>query len=112
MFLVITKYLTPKGFRGLTIYPFVFIKNDSDKNNTVFINHEKIHLRQQLEMLIILFYFWYIIEYCFRLIQYKNRNLAYRNICFEREAYSNETNLNYLKSRKSYRFSKYLKIEK
>jgi hypothetical protein len=34
-----------------------------------------------------------------RFVQYKTRDLAYRNISFEREAYSNETNIGYLKSR-------------
>jgi hypothetical protein len=38
-------------------------------------------------------------EYLVRFVQYKNRDLAYRNISFEREAYSNETNIGYLKSR-------------
>jgi hypothetical protein len=37
-------------------------------------------------------------EYLVRLIQYRNRHLAYRNIGFGREAYDNELNLAYLKS--------------
>ncbi len=108
MFFIVTKYLTPRGFRGLTLYPFVFMKFKTDKENLVFVNHEKIHLRQQIELLIFPFYLWYVIEYFIRLIQCKNRHVAYRNISFEREAYSNESNLDYLKFRKLYNFTKYL----
>ncbi len=73
-------------------------------------NHEKIHLKQQLELLIIPFYLIYTIEFLVRLFQYKKRNLAYRNISFEREAYTNEFNLGYLKRRPFWRFLKYLRV--
>ena len=110
MFLIVTKYLIPKGYRGLTAFPFVFVKYRSDKENLIFLNHEKIHLRQQLELLILPFFIWYFLEYLVRLIQYRNRHLAYRNISFEREAYDNELNLAYLKSRSILRFTKYLSL--
>ena len=107
MFLIVAKYLIPKGFRGLTIYPFVLVKYREDLNDSIFINHEKIHIRQQVELLIIPFFIWYLSEYFVRLLQYKNVNLAYRNISFEKEAYSEESNLLYLKSRPFYRFCKF-----
>ena len=50
MFLIVTKYLIPKGYRGLAVFPFVFVKQALDKKNEVFVNHERIHLRQQLEL--------------------------------------------------------------
>jgi hypothetical protein len=109
MILIVFKYLTPRGFRGLTFYPFVFILNKNDKLNKVFINHEKIHLRQQLELLILPFYIWYLTEYLFRLVQFKDRKKAYCNISFEREAYANEKDLRYLKERKRYSFVRFLK---
>jgi hypothetical protein len=99
MFLIVSKYLIPKGYRGIALFPFVFIKYAEDKNNIVFLNHERIHLRQQLEMLIIPFFVWYIFEFCLRWIHYKNFDLAYRNISFEREAYANEKDLDYLTTR-------------
>lgn len=108
MFLIVAKYLIPKGYRGMTVFPFVILKYDGDKGNPIFINHEKIHLRQQVELLIFPFYFFYFSEYIIRLIQYKNKDLAYRNISFEREAYSNETNLNYLKNRRLFGFLNYI----
>lgn len=105
----ISKYLVPKGYTGLTIFPFVFLKSHRYKSDYVLINHEKIHLRQQLEMLVIPFYLVYGIEFLFRLFQYKNWNLAYRNISFEREAYSNQFNLDYLNKRPFWSFLKYIR---
>ena len=106
--ILISKFLVPKGYTGITIFPFVFLKSKILKKDMVLVNHESIHLRQQMELLIIPFYLFYVIEFLIRLIQYKNRNLAYRNISFEREAYANEKDLNYLKSRSFGAFINYL----
>lgn len=111
MILIVFKYLTPRGFRGLTFFPFVFIASKSDKLNKVFINHERIHLRQQLELMIVPFYIWYGIEFGIRLLQYKNRRKAYYNISFEREAYANEKDFDYLATRPFWRFLYFL-VEK
>jgi hypothetical protein len=107
MILIVFKYFTPKGFRGLTFYPFVFLADEDDKLNEIFINHEKIHIRQQLELLIVPFYIWYFTEYLFRLIQFRDKKKAYYAISFEREAYANEKDLEYLKSRSFWRFIQY-----
>ena len=52
MIVLVIKYLIPKGFRGLTVFPFIFLMNKKDKINQELLNHEKIHIRQQLEMLV------------------------------------------------------------
>ncbi|WP_345189475.1 hypothetical protein [Algibacter agarivorans] len=105
----ISKYLVPKGYTGMTIFPFVFLKSKPLKANRVLINHEKIHLRQQIELLIIPFYVCYIFEFLIRLIQYKKWHKAYKNISFEREAYFNENNLEYINNRPLWAFLKYLR---
>lgn len=107
MILIVLKFLTPRGFRGLTFFPFVILADAADKKNQVLINHEKIHIRQQLELLILPFYLWYLIEFFVLWIKYKDKNKAYKNIVFEREAYDFETNLYYLKNRKSWSFWKF-----
>lgn len=89
----------PKKVTAMAIFPFVLTKG---KIGNVIMNHERIHLRQQVEMLILPFYLFYVIEYFVRLIQYRNLDRAYRNISFEREAYSNEQDFEYLKERKLY----------
>ncbi len=108
MIFIVFKYLTPRGFRGLTFFPFVFLMNNEDVLDKVFVNHEKIHLRQQVELLVLPFYVWYVIEFLIRWIMTKDKNLAYRNISFEKEAYTNEKDLNYLKSRSFWNFLDYL----
>ena len=86
------------GIRGLAFWPFIFISSKTIIDDEL-INHERIHLRQQLEMLIIPFYIWYLIEYYTK---------GYMNISFEKEAYANEKNLTYLKKRRIFAFIKYL----
>ena len=108
MFLIVSKYLIPKGFRGLTLFPFVIIRDFLDKENKVLLNHEKIHIRQQLELLVLPFFLLYFLEYLARLVQFRDRNKAYRNISFEREAYANEADFNYLKNRSFWKFIKYI----
>ncbi len=110
MFVIVSRYLIPKGFRGMTIFPFIIVSEKGLKQNPVFINHEKIHIRQQLELLILPFFIWYGIEYLIRLLILKDRKQAYRNICFEKEAYKNESNLNYLSKRKFFLFIKHLSL--
>lgn len=67
--------------------------------------HEFIHLKQWKELWYIGFALWYIAEWLIRL----PKGNAYRNISFEREAYANQDNLSYLKSRKGFDFIKYIK---
>ncbi|UAB75933.1 hypothetical protein [Mesoflavibacter sp. SCSIO 43206] len=106
--LLVFKYLVPKGYTAITIYPFIVLKHKRQKDDMILINHEKIHLRQQLELLVLPFFIWYGIEFLIRLVQFKNWSRAYRNISFEREAYENEKDLDYLKGRSFWSFFKYV----
>lgn len=108
MFVIVSRYLIPKGFRGITLFPFIIVSERTLKQNPIMINHEKIHIRQQAELLILPFFIWYGIEFLVRLVVCKDRNKAYRNISFEREAYSNEKDLNYSKKRPFWIFLRYL----
>ena len=112
MIIVVNRFLLRKGFRGITLCPFVVVREESLKNDSLFLNHERIHFRQQLELLILFFYVWYGLEFLIRWIQYKNRYLAYKNISFEREAYTHEKDLNYLKKRPFWQFLKYINRDK
>ena len=107
--ILVSRFLLPKGYNGLTIFPFIIIKSKDLRFNKVVLNHEKIHLRQQTELLLIPFYIWYLLEFIIRLIYYGNWHLAYHNISFEREAYGNESNLDYLKQRGFWQFLNHLK---
>lgn len=93
--------------QAMALWPFILIKEKNYKYDLIIMNHECIHLRQQVELLIIPFYLWYGINYLINLIKYKNNYNAYFAIIFEKEAYQNEHNLHYLSKRKVWSFLKY-----
>lgn len=106
--ILVSKYIVPKGYAGIALFPFVFVKYAQLKHDKVFVNHERIHLKQQAELLILPFFIWYGLEFLVRYGQYKNWYQAYRNISFERESYQNEYHIEYLKKRRFWNFLKYL----
>lgn len=106
--IVVSKYMVPKGYAAIALFPFVFVKYNALKEDQRFINHERIHLRQQLELLIFPFFVWYGLEFLVRYIRHKNWYLAYKAISFEQEAYTHEYDLEYLRSRKFWKFLAYM----
>ncbi len=93
----------------MTLFPFILIRKKELNDNRIFLNHEHIHLRQQIELFVIPFYIFYGLNYIFNRLKYKQHDKAYRNICFEREASQNEKNLNYLKGRIFFNWINYLR---
>jgi hypothetical protein len=92
---------------GITLYPFIVIREGFTKDDkSKVISHELIHIEQQKELLIIGFYIWNLVEWLVRLFM---KGDAYKNISFEREAYSNEDNYVYYKNRKRFTFLKHIK---
>lgn len=91
----------------MALFPFILVRQPNP--GPALINHERIHLRQQVELGILPFYLWYVVEYGIRRIQYRDRYKAYRNICFEREAFANDKNLNYLEGRRLWAFWRYIR---
>ena len=106
--IVCQRLLKNTKISGITLFPFILLKRKEYRKNKILINHEKIHICQQIELLIIPFYIWYFTEYYLKYLKYKDPNLAYHNISFEREAYANENDLNYIKKRKFWSFLHYL----
>ncbi len=106
--ILVLPFVFYKNYVGLTLWPFILVKETGLKEDVRLINHERIHLRQQIEMLILPFYFWYALEWGIRFIKYRDAKKAYRNLSFEREAYRHESNPEYLRNRPPYRFIKYL----
>lgn len=108
MFVVVNKFFLAKQFDGVVLWPFIVIRREELRHNVAFMNHERIHLKQQMELLVIFFFIWYFFEYFIRLIRYKDSYKAYSKISFEREAYANEKDMKYLEKRKMWAFCKYL----
>ncbi|SHH02864.1 hypothetical protein [Winogradskyella jejuensis] len=105
--IIVSKYIVPKGYFGLTLFPFIVLKRKELLFNKILVNHEKIHLRQQLELLIIPFYLLYFIEFIIRYAKLKDWQQTYRSISFEREAYINEQDSKFLKKRPFWNFINY-----
>ena len=97
--LTIKNNLIPfRNFTAMNLFGIIFIREDnwskcSEKLKAITLNHEKIHTKQQIELLFIGFFIVYFFEWIFK---------GYRNISFEKEAYRHEMNLDYLKERKHY----------
>lgn len=108
MIIIAHQLLKNTKINGIALFPFILLRERKLIENPHLINHEKIHLRQQAELLILPFYIWYLIEYYYWLYKIKDKHLAYQRISFEREAYTMEGDLNYLKNRKFWSFRKYL----
>lgn len=93
---------------GMALFPFILISREADRHDAVLINHERIHLRQQAELLVLPFYILYLLNYLVNRLRYKGHHQAYLNICFEREAYRKERDVGYLERRKWYSWVAYL----
>lgn len=99
------KHFIP-GYKAITIGPLVFVKKGA-KFDDVDYNHEAIHWEQYKELLILGFWICYLFEFIVLLLRYQNWSKAYRNISFERESYQNEKDLDYIRHRKHYAWTKY-----
>jgi hypothetical protein len=97
-------FIPAKGYSAIMLFGFLFTR-DKRKITERTIRHESIHARQMWELLVVGFYVWYFIEWAIRLFMKGN---AYRNISFEREAYANEDDKAYLKTRRIFSFSIYI----
>lgn len=95
-----------RSFYAINLFGVLFAKGECNKCT---INHELIHTAQINEIGYLPFYIIYVIEWLVRMIQFRGYGNGYRNISFEREAYHNDDNLNYLKTRKHYAFLKYIR---
>lgn len=95
--MIIQSKLIPKGI-CVNLFGSFWARDISWIDKYV-INHERVHTAQQRELLFIGFYILSFIEWVVRYIHHRNWHKAYKNISFEKEAYSNDHNLNYLQSR-------------
>lgn len=109
MIVIKNKWFPFGGYKTINLFGILFTKSKLDN---ITLNHEEIHTAQMKEMLFIFFYLWYSLEYLIiRLCNVKDKqNDVYHEVSFEEEAYNNEDNLNYLKTRKHYSWFKYLNI--
>ena len=137
--MIIRNSLIPFGsFLAINLCGLIFVRRGYTFTPTD-LNHERIHTRQQLELLFLPFFLLYILEWLFRLLQTfftsspqtlhpspltnnpspftlnqepftKNPFLrAYYRISFEREAYQHQSDLDYLSHRPLFAWFRYLR---
>lgn len=104
MKVIYNKWIPFKGFKCINICGILFARKGCVIDEKC-LNHERIHTEQMKEMLYVFFYIWYFVEWIIRLFGKGN---AYRNLGFEKEAYSNDDNLTYLDTRPRFAWWKYL----
>lgn len=106
--IIIRNNLIPfPGYKAMAIWPFIFVRKSAWYSTTTD-RHERIHGRQQLEMLLLPFYLWYGVEYIIRLCITRDAKRAYRSVSFEQEACDNERNQDYLQHRRWYAWLRYV----
>ncbi len=101
---IYTRHFPFKGFCAINIFGFIFARKEYAPLPEVVIRHEMIHTEQMKELLYVGFYILYGLEWLVRLFS----GNAYKNISFEREAYTNQKYYNYLSFRQKYDWRHYL----
>lgn len=92
----------PKIYTAMAVWPLVLVRSGS--RNPVLLRHERIHLAQQSELLVLPFYVWYLLEYVWFRCRGLGHWAAYTSISFEREAYGHERDTDYLERRRFWAF--------
>lgn len=105
MFVLRNSYFPFKPFAAINLFGVLLVRKEVMLTPSL-INHEHIHTCQMLEMLFVFFYLWYVVEWS---VRYFMKGRAYSNISFEREAYMNQDNHDYILSRIPYSWVKYLR---
>lgn len=120
MIIVHNKILPFGPYVAMTIGPFIFTKRKELNEETI--RHESIHWEQEKETLIVGFYLLYALMFVWEFLrclfdsqhgrteagswQNSTWKRAYLGILFEREAYANEKNEDYLNNRRHYAWIK------
>lgn len=131
--IVIKNKLIPFGtYTSINLFGIVFTKEDMTEKS---INHERIHSVQLFEIALVsaiiiglivyltnasywwllmslpIYYVWYCFEYMWVSIMHNKQVCAYEDISFEEEAYANDDDLNYIRTRKPFAWFKYIESE-
>ena len=109
---------------GITLWPFVFIAEEKPTQVELehdpllagamerMGNHERIHIAQATELLVVPFYALWLGDFCCGLVRHKgDAKEAYRNIRLEQEAFDHEHDMAYLQNRQLFAWRHYPKRE-
>lgn len=114
MKIIRNNFIPVKGFKAINLFGVLFVRGNAVISEKT-LRHEHIHTMQMREMLYVPFYLWYGIEYVIRFIGWNfegepcdSYDEPYNRMSFEKEAYGNEHDTEYPKTRKPYSWFKYL----
>lgn len=103
MRIIYNRWLPFRGFKAVNCFGILLVRHGEILDTTL-LNHERIHTAQMKELWYVGFYLCYFIEWMIRLCQKRNLWRAYLSISFEREAYTHERDVEYIKRRKPFAF--------
>lgn len=96
--------LSPIDIGAITLGPFVISRGTMSDTTK---NHETIHWQQYIDLGIFGFPVLYLIYWLVGLIKYRDGSIAYYQIPFEQEAYTNQDNYYYMITRKRYNWKRF-----
>lgn len=94
-------------YTGLSFFVFIWIYRLT-KDEARLVHHEKIHFRQQIEMLFIFHWIFYALFYVTSRLRGYGHYAAYRFNPFELEAFTKEDDITYLQRRRPYAWVAYM----
>lgn len=109
--MITSRFIPFAGFTAINLFGLIFVRKGKMLTSED-LCHERIHTRQMCELLFIPFYLFYLIEWVVRLFQTHDRLRAYHQISFEREAYTHQSDPNYLHHRRAYAWRHFLRLRK
>ena len=98
MIIIKNNIIPLKGFAAINLFGILFVRKDVNISEKM-IRHEMIHTAQMKELFYILFYVKYLYYYSL---------YGYRNNPFEKEAYLNQSDNTYLKTRPKNNWKQYI----
>jgi hypothetical protein len=100
---VIRNNILPLGhYDAINLFGVIFAKTNANITPQL-LNHEKIHSQQMRELLWVIFYIAYIVEWLVQLVRCRfDAHAAYHAVSFEHEAYAHHSDLTYLSRRRPF----------
>ncbi len=103
--IIYTKKRIFRYYTGFSFFLFIWIST-LEKDQERLIRHERIHYRQQTELLFVFHWLLYGLFYLISRIKGQRHYIAYRYNPFEIEAYQHDTDASYLNRRRHYAWTK------
>ena len=99
MKIIYNKYIPFKGYNAMCIGNIIIARKGEVISERI-IRHEIIHSKQWKECLYVFFLPIYVLSFIWQFLKKWKWMEAYMNVCFEKEAYAHQYEVDYLANRK------------